>query len=390
MRQAMQFTFQGVTKSFKFTPEFSNVLFMMTFLQVAVFGNYFYSVQRSQFSKASYERQDLDLEADQAYETALKEVLPSSHIYLTNSAKQALSETLRLLERIHSLPEEKIVQEDVLAVGINPLKIILKSFKSKRNNLFETIYKEGLVLKALPVFSNNGSPFYSEGGNDMPSLDPDPVNPETFFGSFREKENQEEDLKEENLENPLSDDLSALSPPSGSEKKENRAQTEAGEDTNQQNGPENSPLSPKKEPSFKAFYHYNIPSKSRLLNYWMQLTAPSENVPQNEIPYREALKEIMLSKKFQPFMNEASWFADPEDTENTKLAISQMHEEAFYDYLRSIKWEETEFGTLFECPQIPGKEDFHQANPDAFNYAYELVGRCAPGLCQDEDFRVRN
>jgi hypothetical protein len=245
----------------------------------------------------------------------------------------------------------------------------------------------------LSLFSTEEGYFYPKGGNEMHSIEPDPVNPDSLLGSSheedQEKSAQKESLEERKAESSLSEG------PIGtiitlSEKKEIRAETVTGENINHKNGPENSPPSAKKEPIFKAFYHYNIPSKSRLLNYWMQLTAPSENVLQKEIPYREALKEIMFSRKFQSFMNEANWFADPEDNEDTKLTISQMHEEAFYDYLRSINWEETEFGTLFECPQIPGKEDFHQAKEDAFNYAYELVGRCAPGLCRDEDFIVRN
>ncbi|AIL13573.1 hypothetical protein IM40_08910 [Candidatus Paracaedimonas acanthamoebae] len=470
MRQAMQFTFQALTKNFKFIPEFPNILFMITFLQIAVFAHYSQHSQRNNFANTSYDIQEEDLQTNQAYEAALKEVLPLFRIYFRDSAKQASSDLQ--IERPFKSPLNShefivnvlknngdlfpgIMDSEALILKASPvfpsndvsfhlkggnemyfiksdpfnpeplfvsslgdvqesftqsiLKALLEEQKhknplsaplahniettpEKEDPFAQTVTEEGInPLNLAPL--NDSVSFYLKGGNEMPSMEPDPVNPDPLLGSFREEDQeksaQEEFLEEEKLESPLSEG-SICTISTSSEKKEIHVQTVAAEDTNQKNEPANSPVSLKKEPTFKAFYHYNIPSKSRLLNYWMQLTAPSDNVPQKEIPYREALKEIMFSKKFQPFMNEASWFADAEDSEDTKITISQMHEEAFYDYLRSINWEETEFGTLFLCPQIPGKEDFHQAKEDAFNYAYEMVGRCAPGFCKDEDFIVRN
>src|SRR5690606_7600841 len=88
MRQLLQVTFQAVTKNSKLTPEFLNSLFIITFLQVAVFGHYYQHSQRPHLVTASYEAQDEMLPMNQPYETMLKEVLPLLSIYFTEAESQ--------------------------------------------------------------------------------------------------------------------------------------------------------------------------------------------------------------------------------------------------------------------------------------------------------------
>src|SRR5688500_5506412 len=99
MRQVLQVTFQALTKDSKLMPEFLNSLFVITFLQVAVFGHYYQHSQRPHFAAASYEAQDETLQMNQTYETVLKEVLPLLRIYFTDSPKQFSSEILRVINK---------------------------------------------------------------------------------------------------------------------------------------------------------------------------------------------------------------------------------------------------------------------------------------------------
>jgi hypothetical protein len=107
MRHLLQVTFQTVTKNSKLTPEFLNSLFIITFLQVAVFGHYYQHSQRPHFATASYEAQDETLQMNQTYETVLKEVLPLLSIYFTDSESQCSFDIQRVTNKI-SIPNENI------------------------------------------------------------------------------------------------------------------------------------------------------------------------------------------------------------------------------------------------------------------------------------------
>lgn len=193
MRQTMQLTFQALTNS----PKFLNTLFVITFLQVAVFGHYYQHSQRNNFVKAS-DIQEEDLQTNQAYEAALKEVLPFFRIYFTDSAKKASVETFKLIGKIHSPIEARIIQKKMIGniplqiegffdSTLNLPKFILGLLNNKENILFETMDSEELILKVLPLSSGKKVFFHLKNGNAMPSMEPDPFNHGFFFVSAFEE-----------------------------------------------------------------------------------------------------------------------------------------------------------------------------------------------------------
>lgn len=268
--------------------------------------------------------------------------------------------------------------------------------QKKKDSLSQTAAEEVTNPLNLEPLHDGGS-FPLKSGNGMPSMEPAPFNPQPLFGSSLKevKETSSQSISEALLEEQK-DDI-RLSPSlirhigTTSEKKDILSPVVAEEVTNQKNEPAKSlsvaevvsdPFVKKSKPLFKAFYHYKIQSKSRLLNYWMQLTAPSENVPQAEIPYREALVKMLFSDKYQFLVTETNWLVDPEDDEHTALEKSKLRHDFADDYIDSINWEETEFGKLYLTPH----KNVHFINEEAYLKAYYFAKKLLRGIYEDKDF----
>lgn len=357
MRHLMYSKIQTFTQKSSFILEFSTALFVITFLQVAVFGHYYQPAYKKLANPSVSFFQEEDLQASPLYEKALKEIIPFSH-FSFQEPSLFLSEEGRTLITTVSTPLLFIFNNQESFSGGMSHNFFSKNPEPATPDLIlGTSLEEVKVMSQTSLVEEMGEekeakPFSASSTRAIELV---LEIKRDFFGTLTKESSF---LKNELINGLFSEERSQKL------------------------------LSKKSKFSFKPFYAYEKQT-SRLLNYWLQRTAPNENVPLEEIPFREGLIKTFFSKDFHPNMNEGGWFADSEEDEKAKGEISRMHEEAFYEYLRSIDWGRTKYKTLFYCPQVYGDEDFHQAKEDAFLYAYNLVQHCAPGLCIDEDFIVR-
>lgn len=444
MRQGMHSTFQTLIQKSPFILQFSNILFVITLLQVAVFGHYYQQAQRSMGRHSSSVFQDEDLQSPHLYEKALKEIIPFSHLYFQDSAKQASLEILSSISKMSLPAEAKIIRKDVTATTtlqieppfeiMNSKKLILKVlavssgdkvfFHQKGGNGIYSLNPDPFNLKPLnndvSLYSKGGNEiysivpdlfnfvplngrisFYPKDGNEMLSMEPDPFSPELLFvSSHEEGQASSTQIISETLQEETTHETRLYTHvythvihkvDTMSEKKDILSRVVAEEVTKQKNESANSlstvevvsdPSVEKSKPLLKAFYSYNILSKSRLLNYWMQLTAPSENVPQAEIPYREALIKMLLSDKYQFRVTEVEWLIDPEDDEPIACEKSKLRHDFADDYIDSINWEETKYGKLYCTPC----KNVHFINEKAYLKAYYFAKKLLPGIYEDQDF----
>lgn len=124
-------------------------------------------------------------------------------------------------------------------------------------------------------------------------------------------------------------------------------------------------------------YMLRVKWNNPLLKFWLMKLAPGGRVKAEEIPFRRALIETLLSDKFQPYINEF-WEEQTVDAKIRRLRVD--FNEA---YLVAIDWAATRFKRLF---LIKGSKDLHLVDEDAYVYAYNFPLKLGVRAYYDEDF----
>lgn len=128
-------------------------------------------------------------------------------------------------------------------------------------------------------------------------------------------------------------------------------------------------------------YMPRVKFPSFLLELCLRILAPG-CVDQEEIPFRRALIDTLLSDKFQPHIY-SLWTEDDLWAQDNDDKIKGLRRKFFFTYLHAVDWSQTRFERLYKKDAIP---DIHTIEEDAFSYAYDFPLKLGIRVYRDEDF----
>jgi hypothetical protein len=137
-----------------------------------------------------------------------------------------------------------------------------------------------------------------------------------------------------------------------------------------------SPTPLAKNNTLQPWNTYIVSSNNPLLRFWLMKLAPESNIDPEEIPFRKALVETLLSPEFQSYVT-LDW--EEEDVDD-----QLRHRRANFctTYMEKLDWSATRFERLFHTES----RDWHQVNEDAYVFAYNFPLRLGVHAYRDEDF----
>lgn len=127
--------------------------------------------------------------------------------------------------------------------------------------------------------------------------------------------------------------------------------------------------------ALQPWYTYKVNSKDPLLMFWLMKLAPGSKVAPEEIPFRKALVETLLSPEFQPYVS-LDW------EEENEPYMKTMRAKFCTTYMERVDWSATPFERLF----MTEKKDLHQVNEEAYLYGYHFPLNLGVRAYKDEDF----